>query len=143
MKRAPCFSLRLCFEELPRPASTGKALRLLRRSGRWLPARSLRPADPLPAPPLLPTRRGLSELFNVNYFIVSQTNPHIVPILRAKRWVCKKDPTLAAIAHFVESEWKHRCRQARGRARGRESEAGSLPHSLTPARVCVLFMSLR
>ena len=26
----------------------------------------------------------LSQLFNVNYFIVSQTNPHIVPILRIK-----------------------------------------------------------
>jgi hypothetical protein len=29
---------------------------------------------------------ALTELFNVNYFIVSQTNPHIVPILRIKRW---------------------------------------------------------
>jgi TAG lipase/steryl ester hydrolase/phospholipase A2/LPA acyltransferase len=33
--------------------------------------------------------QGLSELFNVNYFIVSQTNPHIVPILRVKRWGCR------------------------------------------------------
>lgn len=24
-----------------------------------------------------------------------------------------QDPTLAAVAHFVESEWKHRCRQVR------------------------------
>ena len=58
-------------------------------------------------------RRGLSELFNVNYFIVSQTNPHIVPILRLKRWVCKQSATLATLATFVESEWKHRCRQVR------------------------------
>ena len=57
--------------------------------------------------------RGLSELFNVNYFIVSQTNPHIVPILRAKRAICKRSPLWATAAAFVESEWKHRCRQVR------------------------------
>lgn len=32
----------------------------------------------------LPMRR-LSELFNVNHFIVSQVNPHIVPFLRASK----------------------------------------------------------
>ena len=57
--------------------------------------------------------RGLSELFNCNYFIVSQTNPHIVPILRLKRAVCKRSQLWAAVAAFVESEWKHRCRQVR------------------------------
>lgn len=57
--------------------------------------------------------RGLSELFNVNYFIVSQTNPHVVPILRVKRAVCAFSRPTAALAAFVESEWKHRCRQVR------------------------------
>lgn len=57
--------------------------------------------------------RGLSELFNVNYFIVSQTNPHIVPILRIKRALCKRSATWAITAAFIESEWKHRCRQVR------------------------------
>jgi TAG lipase/steryl ester hydrolase/phospholipase A2/LPA acyltransferase len=57
--------------------------------------------------------RGLSELFNVNYFIVSQTNPHIVPILRAKRALAKRSAAWAAAAAFAESEWKHRCRQVR------------------------------
>lgn len=54
-----------------------------------------------------------SELFNVNFFIVSQTNPHIVPLLRIKRAVCRRSPFWAACAGFIESEWKHRCRQVR------------------------------
>ena len=29
----------------------------------------------------------LKELFNVNHFIVSQANPHIVPLLRFKEFV--------------------------------------------------------
>ena len=53
----------------------------------------------------------LSQLFNVNYFIVSQTNPHIVPILRIKRWFASLHPTFSWIADFIESEWKHRCQQ--------------------------------
>ena len=55
--------------------------------------------------------QGLSELFNVNYFIVSQTNPHIVPILRLKRWFASKNGIFATIAQFLESEWRHRCTQ--------------------------------
>ena len=55
--------------------------------------------------------QGLSELFNVNYFIVSQTNPHIVPILRVKRWFAARGPFCATLAAFLESEWRHRCRQ--------------------------------
>ena len=55
--------------------------------------------------------RGLSELFNVNYFIVSQTNPHIVPILRVKRWFASMGPACAVVANFLESEWRHRCTQ--------------------------------
>ena len=42
--------------------------------------------------------QGLSELFNVNYFIVSQTNPHIVPILRVKRWFASQGPWCAMLA---------------------------------------------
>ncbi|KAL4443986.1 hypothetical protein ABPG75_011723 [Micractinium tetrahymenae] len=48
--------------------------------------------------------RGLSEMFSVNHFIVSQTNPHIVPFLNLKR----RMGTAGAVA---ESEFKHRCRQ--------------------------------
>jgi TAG lipase/steryl ester hydrolase/phospholipase A2/LPA acyltransferase len=55
--------------------------------------------------------QGLSELFNVNYFIVSQTNPHIVPILRIKRWFAGQGPACAMLASFLESEWRHRCNQ--------------------------------
>ncbi|KAK9843908.1 hypothetical protein WJX84_008684 [Apatococcus fuscideae] len=49
--------------------------------------------------------RGLSETFNVNYFLVSQTNPHIVPALNLKKQVNRK------LGNFLEAEWKHRCRQ--------------------------------
>ena len=54
---------------------------------------------------------NLRELFNCNYFIVSQTNPHIVPLLRVKRWFTSRGSALALWAYFIESEWKHRCRQ--------------------------------
>ena len=55
--------------------------------------------------------KELSELFNVNYFLVSQTNPHIVPILRVKKWFASLGPIFAVAAQFLESEWRHRCRQ--------------------------------
>ncbi|KAL4437758.1 hypothetical protein ABPG77_005670 [Micractinium sp. CCAP 211/92] len=48
--------------------------------------------------------RGLSEMFSVNHFIVSQTNPHIVPFLNLKR-------RLGTAGAVAESEFKHRCRQ--------------------------------
>lgn len=54
---------------------------------------------------------NLRELFNCNYFIVSQTNPHIVPLLRIKRWFTSHGRLLRFWAYFIESEWKHRCRQ--------------------------------
>ena len=47
--------------------------------------------------------RSLSETFNVNYFLVSQTNPHIVPLMNLKKRVNRK------LGNFVETEWKHRC----------------------------------
>lgn len=46
--------------------------------------------------------RSLSEMFNVNYFLVSQTNPHIVPALNLKRRFNRK------LGNIVETEWKHR-----------------------------------
>eukprot|EP00803_Ostreobium_quekettii_P009303 evm.model.scf_1138.2 EVM.evm.TU.scf_1138.2 scf_1138:9405-15236(-) len=49
--------------------------------------------------------RALREMFNVNYFLVSQTNPHIVPILNFKNRFNRK------VAKIVEIEWKHRCQQ--------------------------------
>ena len=54
---------------------------------------------------------SLRELFNCNYFIVSQSNPHIVPLLRIKRWVTSHGRAFKLWAYFIESEWKHRCRQ--------------------------------
>ena len=54
---------------------------------------------------------SLRELFNCNYFIVSQSNPHIVPLLRIKRWFTTHGGALKLWAYFIESEWKHRCRQ--------------------------------
>lgn len=47
--------------------------------------------------------RSLSEMFNVNYFLVSQTNPHIVPALNLKKRVNRK------LGNILEAEWKHRC----------------------------------
>ena len=58
--------------------------------------------------------RTLSELFNVNYFIVSQTNPHITPFLRLKRrlnWL--RVPFASTVFRLLELEWKHRCKQLR------------------------------
>ena len=48
--------------------------------------------------------RSLSEMFNVNYFLVSQTNPHIVPVLNLKKRVNRK------LGNLLEAEWKHRYR---------------------------------
>uniref|UniRef100_A0A1D2A9V5 PNPLA domain-containing protein n=2 Tax=Auxenochlorella protothecoides TaxID=3075 RepID=A0A1D2A9V5_AUXPR len=48
---------------------------------------------------------GLSEMFNVNYFLVSQANPYLLPIIALKK------ATPRALGHLVESEFKHRCRQ--------------------------------
>ena len=49
--------------------------------------------------------RGLSEMFNVNYFLVSQCNPYLLPILAAKEALPR---TLGVLA---EQEFKHRCQQ--------------------------------
>lgn len=52
--------------------------------------------------------RGLSEQFNVNYYIVSQTNPHIVPLMSFR----KRLPRTLYV--LLESEFKHRCTQVGG-----------------------------
>lgn len=49
--------------------------------------------------------RGLSEMFNVNYFIVSQANPYVLPLVALKRLVPRK------LGNLVEGEFKHRCKQ--------------------------------
>lgn len=46
--------------------------------------------------------RGLAEMFNVNYFICSQTNPHIVPALNIKRHLNR------TFSDILEHEFKHR-----------------------------------
>lgn len=51
--------------------------------------------------------RSLSEMFNVNYFLVSQTNPHIVPVLNLKKRVNRK------LGNILEAEWKHRSARRR------------------------------
>lgn len=49
--------------------------------------------------------RGLSEMFSVNHFIVSQSTPHIIPFLALKK-------SLGVVGALAEGEIKHRCRQA-------------------------------
>jgi TAG lipase/steryl ester hydrolase/phospholipase A2/LPA acyltransferase len=44
----------------------------------------------------------LSEMFNCNHFIVSQTNPHIVPLLNLKKTLSKR------WANLLELELRHR-----------------------------------
>ncbi|KAE8713253.1 Triacylglycerol lipase SDP1L [Hibiscus syriacus] len=54
----------------------------------------------------------LKELFNVNHFIVSQANPHIIPWLRMKEFARAIGGNFAAkLAHLIEMEVKHRCSQ--------------------------------
>lgn len=44
----------------------------------------------------------LSEMFNCNHFIVSQTNPHIVPLLNLKKSLSRR------WANLLELELRHR-----------------------------------
>lgn len=60
----------------------------------------------------LPLKR-LSELFNANYFIVSQVNPHIIPFLQAKQKLKSCGRIFGGIASLMESEVKHRIGQLR------------------------------
>jgi predicted acylesterase/phospholipase RssA len=45
--------------------------------------------------------RQLSEMFNVNHFIVSQTNPHLVPLMTLKKIVP------GPIFNLMQAEVKH------------------------------------
>ncbi len=72
----------------------------------------------------LPTAR-LSELFNVNHFVVSQTNPHAIPFMSKPRALRRRRehdaaarPSWAlrccrAAGYLLSSEIAHRFRQAR------------------------------
>ncbi|TVU44448.1 hypothetical protein EJB05_03891 [Eragrostis curvula] len=54
----------------------------------------------------------IKELFNVNHFIVSQTNPHISPLLRMKELVRTYGGRFAGkLARLAEMEVKYRCNQ--------------------------------
>eukprot|EP00292_Cryptomonas_paramecium_P004922 CAMPEP_0113701832 /NCGR_PEP_ID=MMETSP0038_2-20120614/24813_1 /TAXON_ID=2898 /ORGANISM="Cryptomonas paramecium" /LENGTH=513 /DNA_ID=CAMNT_0000625807 /DNA_START=203 /DNA_END=1741 /DNA_ORIENTATION=- /assembly_acc=CAM_ASM_000170 len=65
----------------------------------------------------------LQELFNVNYFIVSQTNPHAIPFVqKAQRQAVRRQANgqgqsvawrvLSTVGYMVGSELHHRCQQA-------------------------------
>lgn len=49
--------------------------------------------------------RGLSEMFNANFFLVSQANPYVLPLITLKRLAPWR------IGSLVEGELKHRCKQ--------------------------------
>ncbi|KAL4441473.1 hypothetical protein ABPG77_001977 [Micractinium sp. CCAP 211/92] len=49
--------------------------------------------------------RGLSEMFNCNYFLVSQANPYVLPLVALKRAAPWR------LGSLVEGELKHRCKQ--------------------------------
>ncbi|XP_006647296.2 triacylglycerol lipase SDP1-like [Oryza brachyantha] len=54
----------------------------------------------------------IKELFNVNHFIVSQTNPHVSPLLRLKEIVRTYGGRFAGkCARLAEMEVKYRCNQ--------------------------------
>lgn len=55
--------------------------------------------------------RQLAEMFNVNHFIVSQTNPHLVPLMTLKNVVP------GPIFNMVQAEVKHAFAQVRYKAR--------------------------
>ena len=49
--------------------------------------------------------QALGEMFNCNHYIVSQTNPHIVPLLNIK----KNLGDGSKVGNILEAELKHRC----------------------------------
>ena len=83
----------------------------------------------------LPTQR-LSEMFNVNHFIVSQVNPHVVPFLpkddevlandEARPRIIRPSPSwLKGITSFAKSEAMHRMNTV--------ADLGVFPNALTKA----------
>ena len=68
----------------------------------------------------LPLNR-LSEMFNVNHFIVSQVNPHVVPFVRSTRNP-SEDSMWQRLKKSIESEVRHRISQA--------ADLGLLPRTM-------------
>lgn len=60
----------------------------------------------------LPMKR-LAELFNINFFIVSQVNPHMIPFLNLKYNIEKKSKFIQRGFYFFWSELKHRILQVK------------------------------
>ncbi|RCH99564.1 hypothetical protein CU097_000712, partial [Rhizopus azygosporus] len=54
----------------------------------------------------------LSELFNVNHFIVSQVNPHVIPFLQKSNTPSKTRQITNFCMHLAKTEIQHRCTQA-------------------------------
>ncbi|KAI9027440.1 acyl transferase/acyl hydrolase/lysophospholipase [Phycomyces nitens] len=70
----------------------------------------------------LPMTR-LSELFNVNHFIVCQVNPHVIPFLQKDNKPPSKVRQAANFCmHLAKTEIQHRCTQL--------TELGMMPHAL-------------
>jgi len=68
----------------------------------------------------LPMKR-LSELFNVNYFIVSQVNPHMVPYLNVKYYLAEGNIFMRWLFFLTGNEVRHRMLQM--------AEMGLLPNT--------------
>ena len=49
--------------------------------------------------------RGLGEMFGVNFYIVSQANPYLLPVLALKKWLPFN------LGSYIEDEFKHRVKQ--------------------------------
>ena len=61
------------------------------------------------------TSKVVTELFNVQFFIISQTNPHIIPLLHIRKLVASLPAgrTLHWIGRQIENEFKMRCGQVK------------------------------
>ena len=64
-------------------------------TGRSWRSGSFAPMEDLPM-------KGLSQMFNVNHYLVSQTNPHVAPVLHLKQRANHK------LVQIVETEWQLR-----------------------------------
>lgn len=53
----------------------------------------------------------LSELFNVNHFIVCQVNPHVIPFLQKANAPSKLRNAANFCMHMAKTEAQHRCTQ--------------------------------
>lgn len=53
----------------------------------------------------------LSELFNVNHFIVCQVNPHVIPFLQKANAPSKVRRAATFCMHMAKTEAQHRCTQ--------------------------------